>query len=41
VNDLIGGQIDYMCLNMGIAGTLSMLGDRSIICASTWALRAL
>jgi Tripartite tricarboxylate transporter family receptor len=24
VNDLIGGQIDYMCLNMGIAGTLSM-----------------
>jgi tripartite-type tricarboxylate transporter receptor subunit TctC len=24
VNDLIGGQIDYMCLNMGSAGTLSM-----------------
>jgi len=24
VNDLIGEQIDYMCLNMGSAGTLSM-----------------
>jgi tripartite-type tricarboxylate transporter receptor subunit TctC len=24
VNDLLGGQIDYMCLNMGIAATLSM-----------------
>src|SRR5262249_3739414 len=24
VNDLMGGQIDYMCLNMGSAGTLSM-----------------
>jgi tripartite-type tricarboxylate transporter receptor subunit TctC len=24
VNDLIGGQIDYMCLNMGSAGTLTM-----------------
>src|ERR1700738_801574 len=24
VNDLIGEQIDYMCLNMGTAGTLSM-----------------
>jgi tripartite-type tricarboxylate transporter receptor subunit TctC len=23
-NDLIGGQIDYMCLNMGSAGTLTM-----------------
>jgi tripartite-type tricarboxylate transporter receptor subunit TctC len=23
-NDLIGGQIDYMCLNMGSAGTLAM-----------------
>jgi tripartite-type tricarboxylate transporter receptor subunit TctC len=23
-NDLIGGQIDYMCLNMGTAGTLTM-----------------
>src|SRR5215472_14830202 len=23
-NDLIGGQIDYMCLNMGTAGTLAM-----------------
>jgi tripartite-type tricarboxylate transporter receptor subunit TctC len=24
VNDLMGGQIDYMCLNMGSAGSLSM-----------------